>query len=67
MNERTCTKNDPFTVIFWNRFNSTLLFVVFTVLSSKVVLTQNGKVLSCATIAFSERYDPRIQKSFWGK
>jgi hypothetical protein len=34
-----------------------LLFVVYIVVSSIVVLTQNGQLLSCAIIAFSDRYE----------
>ena len=51
-------------LIFWNCFAFNcillfvfvLLFVVFIVLSSIVVLIQSGQFLTCATIEFSERY-----------
>jgi hypothetical protein len=67
MGKRKYTYKYDSTVIFWNYFESTefysilFVFVVFVVvvvivLGSILLLTQNGRLLSCASIAFSERF-----------
>jgi hypothetical protein len=59
--KRKCTCTYVSILIFWNVLRVLTLIEIFClfvviVLSSIVILTQNGQFLSCATVAFGERY-----------
>lgn len=43
------------------------LFVgcIINILSLIVVLSRNGQLLDCATVAFSERYTVTVRRSLW--